>query len=137
MRPRKTLLCSLILLAVVCGFAAVPWPGPGAEAAMLMLGPVYGWTDLASGNSNWSDSDNWEGAIGYPDGSADGAVFDYNSGTKWTADKDVTETIGELKILEKVDLGGKETLTALRLVFDSTEGAVEMRITDGTLIGNP
>ena len=135
MRPNKTLLCSLTLLTVMCGFAAVPWPGAGA--AMLLRGPVYGWTDDALTNSDWSDEDNWEGASGYPDGSADGAVFDYNSGTKWTADKDVTETIGELKILEKVDFGGDKTVTALRLIFDSTEGAVEMRITDGTLIGNP
>ena len=35
MRPRKTLLCILTLLAVVCGSGPIPW-GPGAEAAMPM-----------------------------------------------------------------------------------------------------
>ena len=135
MKRRKMLLCGMTLLAVVCGPGAAP--PPGAEAATLMRGSVYGWTDDDPSNSNWSDSDNWQGAIGYPDSTAKGAVFDYNGGTKWTPDKDVTETIAQIEIWEKVDFGGSATVTALVLIFDSTDGAVEVTVTDGTLIGNP
>ena len=104
---------------------------------MLMRTGVYAWDDGASANSNWSDEKNWEGDDGYPDRTNESADIPYNSGTKWTVDKDVEEAILQLAILEKVDLGDDKTLTALKLVFNSTNGPVEMRVTDGTLIGNP
>ncbi len=141
MRPRKMVLCGMTLLVIVCGLAVVPGPGPGpgpsAEAAMLMRAPVYVWDDGAPSNHNWSDELNWLGDDTYPSASNVGADIPYNSGAKWTVDKDVEETILQLKILEKVDFGGDETLTALMLVFNSVSGPVEVTVTGGTLIGNP
>ena len=139
MKPRKTLLCSLTLLAVVCGLTALPGPGTPAEAAMLMRVTAFTWDDGASLNSNWSDGDNWSGSDTYPSSTTDDATIPCNSGNKWTVDKDVDETIRKLEILEKVDFGGVKALTALELIFDSAGGAIEVTVTGNgaNLIGNP
>lgn len=135
MKSRRVVICSVMLLTVACGLAVPPLLS-SASAALMLRGPVYEWTDGAA-NTNWSDAANWTGAIGYPSTSAHGAILPYNSGTKWTVTKNVTVTIAQLKVLENVDLPGGQTVTANQLIFDSTDGDIEMTVLGGSLIGNP
>ena len=135
MKSRRVVLCSVMLLTVACALAAAPLLS-SASVALILRGPVYVWTGLA-GNTNWNNGGNWVPSGGYPGTSAAGAILPCNSGTKWTVTKNVTVTIAQLKVLENVDLPGGGTVTANQLIFDSTDGDIEMTVLGGSLIGNP
>ena len=139
MKSRRMVLWSAALLTLACGLAAAPLLS-SASAALMLLGPVYNWTDGA-GNSNWNSEDNWTGPSGYPNAGGDAADFPDNSGTTWEVDVTTTETFGQLKINESVDFdggGGGPTLTASTLVIDGTSRAITVTFYDGMeLVANP
>lgn len=110
-----------------------------ACSAAVALGYTYRWVDNGP-DHNWETAGNWlvlsyPGAS-YPRTTDDRARILYNDGDGWTIEQE-TYHIGEMTIAEDVTFTGSATLTTDVLIFDATDGQIDVHLEDGMLVANP
>jgi len=92
-----------------------------------VFGTDYTWTDGTSGNTDWTEVDNWGGA-GYPDDNGDTATFD----NTWTSNCDVDSNITCGEITLDTGYTGTVTQSATMTVDDAGTETGDLTITEGT-----
>lgn len=107
-----------------------------AVCAAAASGAVYTWSGLASGNSDYTDHDNWCDRLtcvsGYPDGTDDDAIFPVRPGVNgpWgdvDLDFDGTTQIRDMTIKAGVHFkghSGEPHLKTATLTIDATSDEV-------------
>ncbi len=121
-----------------------------AICAATASGAIYSWTGTASGNSDFTDPDNWCNSepcgTTYPDGNDDDALFPvkaYGNGRWGDVDLDFSGglTIDDMTIKDGIDFkghSGEPDLTVSTLTIDATSDEITITFNGKiSLIANP